>query len=379
MPAEQEPLGLYVHWPFCRSKCPYCDFNSHVRKSIDEARWRDALVRELDYFADQVGRRQLISIFFGGGTPSLMDPATVAAVINRAAQHFDMGPAAEITLEANPTSVEATRFAGYRAAGVNRVSLGVQSLRDADLKALGRGHTAQEAVAAVRLAQAIFPRVSFDMIYTRPQQTLADWRVELGEALALAAGHLSLYQLTIEEGTAYHQMQAEGRLSMPDDDTGAAFFDLTQDTCAAAGLPAYEVSNHAMAGQESRHNLVYWRYQPYIGIGPGAHGRLPLGATGRLATQQQRLPEDWLRAVETDGHGTAESGEITGLEQAQEALLMGLRLTEGVAWDRIALAVNEAALQNFVDQGLLIRRDGRLRACGDGRLLLNRLIAELAR
>lgn len=376
--ARDEPLGLYVHWPFCRSKCPYCDFNSHVRKSIDEARWRAALVRELDHFAAIVGRRTLISIFFGGGTPSLMDPATVAAVIDRAVGHFDAAPDIEITLEANPTSVEAERFAGYRTAGVNRVSLGVQSLRDADLKALGRGHTAAEALAAVKLAQSLFPRVSFDLIHTRPQQTLEDWRTELRQALDLAAGHLSLYQLTIEEGTAYHQMEAEGRLLMPDDDTSAAFFEATQDMCAAAGMPAYEVSNHAAAGQESRHNLIYWRYQPYIGIGPGAHGRLPVGDTGRRATQQIRQPEEWLQAVETHGHGTAEMSEISALDQAQEALLVGLRLTEGVAWERVAPAVKETALQDFMEQGLLVRRDGRLWACGDGRLLLNRLIAELA-
>lgn len=374
-----DAIGLYIHWPFCRSKCPYCDFNSHVRKSIDEDRWRAALLTELDHFAARTGRRGLASIFFGGGTPSLMDPATVAAVIDRAVQRFDPAPDVEITLEANPTSVEAGRFAGYRAAGVNRVSLGVQSLRDADLKSLGRGHTAAEAVAAVRLAQSLFDRVSFDLIYARPQQTLDDWRAELAEALALAAGHLSLYQLTIEEGTAYDQMHAEGRLVVPDEDVAADLYDLTQVMCGAAALVAYEVSNYARPGEESRHNLIYWRYQPYIGIGPGAHGRAPLSAAGRLATEQIRLPEDWLQAVEAHGHGTTAESEITPDEQAREALLMGLRLTEGVAWDRVAPVVDETAAKRLADLGLLRLEGGRLQALGDGRLLLNRLLAELVR
>lgn len=381
MPASPPPeavLGIYVHWPFCRSKCPYCDFNSHVRKAIDEARWRVALVAELDHFAEAVGPRRVASIFFGGGTPSLMEPMTVAAVINRVAARFVLDADAEITLEANPTSVEAARFQGFRAAGVNRLSLGVQSLRDPALKALGRGHTAAEAIAAARLAQATFPRTSFDLIYARPGQRAADWRAELAEALALSAGHLSLYQLTLEEGTAYHQMAMEGRLTLPDEEEAADFYALTQDMCAAAGLPAYEISNHARPGEESRHNLVYWRYQPYLGIGPGAHGRLPQ-AGGLAATAQLRSPEEWLQAVEAHGHGTAMNEPLDPRTMAEERLLMGLRLLDGVAVADVAPILNEDAAAALEQQGLLRRERGRIAVTPAGALVLNAVIAALSR
>ena len=290
-------FGVYVHWPFCASKCPYCDFNSHVRAEIDEARWRAALVRELDHFAALAPGRTVTSIFFGGGTPSLMAPATVAAVIERTANHWRLAGDVEITLEANPTSVEAGRFAGYRDAGVNRVSLGVQSLDDRALGFLGRGHDAAEARAAVAVAHARFPRVSFDLIYARPGQSPAAWRRELAEALQIAGEHLSLYQLTLEPGTAFHARAARGALALPGGDAAAALYDVTQEVLEGAGLPAYEISNHAVPGAESRHNLTYWRSGDYLGVGPGAHGRLT-GGGAVLAIAQTRSPERWLAAVE---------------------------------------------------------------------------------
>lgn len=377
-PPPEAALGVYIHWPFCRSKCPYCDFNSHVRKAIDEARWRAALVAELDHFAAAVGQRRVASIFFGGGTPSLMEPMTAAAIINRVAARFALDADAEITLEANPTSVEAERFQGFRAAGVNRLSLGIQSLRDPALKALGRGHTAAEAVAAARLAQATFPRTSFDLIYARPGQTLEEWRAELGEALSLSAGHLSLYQLTLEEGTAYHQMAMEGRLVVPGEEEAAEFYALTQERCLAAGLPAYEISNHARPGEESRHNLIYWRYQPYIGVGPGAHGRLPKGG-GLTATAQLRSPEEWLQAVEARGHGTATWEPLDRRAMAEERLLMGLRLREGVAAADVAAILNQDAAAALEHEGLLRSGRGRLAVTPAGALVLNAVIAALSR
>jgi oxygen-independent coproporphyrinogen-3 oxidase len=377
-------FGLYVHWPFCLSKCPYCDFNSHVRESIDHARWRAALLAELDHYADETAGRALGSIFFGGGTPSLMEPATVTAVIDRAALRWQFADDIEITLEANPSSVEAARFTGYRAAGVNRVSLGVQSLDDAALKGLGRRHDAAEARTAVALAHRLFDRVSFDLIYTRPGQTPEAWRAELSEALAMAGEHLSLYQLTIEPNTAYESAFRQGRLVMPDEDSAAALYELTQELMEAAGRPAYEISNHARPGAESRHNLTYWRYGDYVGIGPGAHGRLTLGGE-KMATRQHRAPEAWLAAVETAGHATRTREAVAPQERAAEMLMMGLRLAEGVSraafraetgMDLIE-AVDGAALARLADVGYVTLDDTALRATSEGRQRLDAVLAAL--
>jgi len=331
-------FGIYVHWPFCAQKCPYCDFNSHVRfGGIDEARFLAAYLRELEHAAALTGPREVASIFFGGGTPSLMQPQTVAAILDRIAQLWAVAPGAEITLEANPGSAEAARFAGYARAGVNRVSLGVQSLRDDILKSLGRIHTAAEAVSALKIANAHFDRVSFDLIYARPRQTVEDWQHELGEALALARGHLSLYQLTIEPETPFAALHAAGKLVVPEGEEALALYEVTQELTAAAGLPAYEISNHATSGQESRHNLLYWRYGEYAGCGPGAHGRLVFDGA-RHATSTERSPEQWAELVERQGFGWVEAVPVSRAEQADERLLMGLRLSEGIDLNRLAAA-----------------------------------------
>ncbi len=330
---EAPAFGVYIHWPFCAQKCPYCDFNSHVRfGGIDEARFLAAYLAELDHAAALVGARTVQSIFFGGGTPSLMAPATVEAILDRIAHHWQIAADAEITLEANPGSVEAGRFRGYASAGVNRVSLGVQSLDDDVLRSLGRIHSVAEAKAAIEIARAHFRRVSFDLIYARPRQTVAQWRAELAEALALAQGHLSLYQLTIEPDTPFASLHAAGKLVVPDADAAHALYDVTQELTAAAGLPAYEISNHATPGEESRHNLLYWRYGEYVGCGPGAHGRLVLDAA-RHATSAERGPERWVERVEADGCGWIETTRLSPAEEADERLLMGLRLTEGIVLD----------------------------------------------
>ncbi len=387
--AADRGFGLYVHWPFCQSKCPYCDFNSHVREGVDHARWRAALLAELDHYADATPGRVLGSIFFGGGTPSLMEPATVAAVIERAGQRWAPADDIEITLEANPGSVEAARFAGYRAAGVNRVSLGVQSLQDDALKLLGRRHDASEARAAIGLAHKHFPRISFDLIYTRPGQAPDGWRAELDEALALAGEHLSLYQLTIEPNTAFEGAVRHGRLVMPDEDSAAVLFELTQERMEAAGRPAYEISNHARPGAESRHNLTYWRYGDYVGIGPGAHGRLTLrtknGGGDKIATRQHRAPEAWLAAVEARGHATRTREPVAPADRAAEMLMMGLRLAEGVARQAIIAEAgvdiesitDPAALRRLVEGGYLVLDDAALRATPDGRQRLNAVLAAL--
>jgi putative oxygen-independent coproporphyrinogen III oxidase len=330
-------FGIYVHWPFCAAKCPYCDFNSHVhRGEFDERAYVAAYDRELAHFARETPGRRVQSIFFGGGTPSLMDPRSVGAILEAIGRHWEVDPNAEITLEANPTSVEADRFRGYRAAGVNRVSLGVQSLRPEPLAALGRLHSVDEAIAAVRLAQAIFPRSSFDLIYARPHQTLEDWSDELTEALWLAeAGHLSLYQLTIEQGTRYYDLHRTGKLKMPGEELSADFFDMTQELTQKAGLPAYEISNHARPGQESRHNLLYWRYGEYVGVGPGAHGRLLIG-NQRHATATEKLPFEWKRRVDARGHGMVTDDILSWEEEGDELLVMGLRLREGIDPARFA-------------------------------------------
>ena len=373
-------FGLYVHWPFCAAKCPYCDFNSHVRRGIDQDRWRAALVAGVRRSADTVPGRVLNSVFFGGGTPSLMPPETVAAVLE-AARAWPWANDIEITLEANPTSVEAGRFRAYRDAGVNRVSLGVQALDDAALRALGRMHDVAEALAAFDIARDTFDRVSFDLIYARQGQGLADWRAELSRALALAVDHLSLYQLTIEAGTRFGDLHARGRLrGLPPPGLSADLYALTSDLCGAAGLPAYEVSNHALPGAESRHNLVYWRYGDYAAVGPGAHARLTSGGT-RTATEALRAPEAWLSAVEAGGTGLALSEALSPEDQAVEMLLMGLRLSDGIDLARhAALAgrpLDAGAVADLAADGLLAVRDGRLVATAAGRIVLEAVLRRL--
>jgi len=381
---DAPPLALYIHWPFCLSKCPYCDFNSHVRAAIDEARWRAALLRDLEHYASLTRGRTVTSIFFGGGTPSLMSATTVGAVLERAGQLWLFDPHVEITLEANPTSVEAERFRDFRASGVNRVSLGVQALDDAALKFLGRGHNSAEALAALAVARRTFDRFSFDIIYARPHQTVAAWEQELDRALNLAGDHLSVYQLTIEAGTAFAASHARGDFALPDEDTQGALYETTEARLAAAGLPAYEISNHARPGAECRHNLAYWRYDDYVGVGPGAHGRLTLDGA-KVATRQRRAPETWLETVERQGHGTEEQVALTLDEQREELLMMGLRLREGVARARckavlgqdIETALDPERLVILVEAGFLELDDLRLAATPAGRQRLNSVLARL--
>jgi oxygen-independent coproporphyrinogen-3 oxidase len=383
-PSESDDLALYVHWPFCLSKCPYCDFNSHVRGAIDEARWRAALVREITHFAEGSAGRRLTSIFFGGGTPSLMSPATVAAVIETAATSWRFADGIEITLEANPTSVEAARFAGFGAAGVNRVSLGVQALDDDALAALGRHHSAREALAAVLLAARAFPRYSFDLIYARPGQSVEAWRGELAAALDHARDHLSVYQLTAEAGTPFGHAVETGRVILPDEDLAVDLYETTQDILTAAGLPAYEVSNHAAPGAECRHNLTYWLSGDYVGVGPGAHGRLSAHGSA-VATEQFRRPEAWLTAVEANGHGTERSERIGPFDRAVEVLMMGLRLTGGIPRETFRRvlgrepedAFDAARVAMLVEGGFLILDSTGLRATAAGRQRLNAVLAAL--
>lgn len=382
--ARDPGFAIYVHWPFCLAKCPYCDFNSHVRADVDQARWRRALLRELDHYAGETGRRRVTSLFFGGGTPSLMQPESVAAVIEAVRARFAPDPALEITLEANPTSVEAGRFAAYRQAGVNRVSLGVQALDDDALRFLGRQHSAAEALAAVALARRHFPRVSFDLMTARPDQDAAAWRRELTRALAEAPEHISIYQLTIETNTSFAAAQRRGERVAGDADTAAALYELTQEVLDAAGMPAYEVSNHARPGAACRHNLTYWRYGDYTGIGPGAHGRLGLDGA-KLATRQHRAPEAWLRAVERSGHGTRRRTPLTPATRLAELVMMGLRLDEGIArhaFRRELGAPAEALLAEdrlsaLEDAGYLVREAAAIRATPAGRRRLDALLAYL--
>ena len=382
-PTTDPGFGVYVHWPFCASKCPYCDFNSHVRfGAVDEPRFAAAFAREIAYMAALAPDRTVTSIFLGGGTPSLMKPATVGAILNTIAKAWTVVPDAEITLEANPSSVEAERFAGYRAAGVNRVSLGVQAINDADLKALGRLHSAAEARRAIDIAAATFERFSFDLIYARPVQTPETWRAELTEALTLVRDHLSLYQLTIEEGTPFAGLHRAGKLAVPDPDLADALFEITQELTEAAGVPAYEISNHARPGAESRHNLTYWRYGEYAGIGPGSHGRLIVdGARRTMATERQ--PETWIDTVERGGHGLVESSALNPAEEADELLLMGLRLAEGIDLDRLArvggVRPAVATIERLEGLGLIRRpTPGRLVATRAGRFVLNELVLQLS-
>jgi putative oxygen-independent coproporphyrinogen III oxidase len=373
-------LALYIHWPFCLSKCPYCDFNSHVREGVDEAEWKAALLADLAHEAALTQGQKLGSIFFGGGTPSLMPPATVAALIEAAGRHWQFAPDIEITLEANPSSVEAARFADLAAAGVNRVSLGLQSLDDEALRVLGRRHDANEGLAALETAQTNFARVSFDLIYALPGQTAVRWETQLARALGFGTGHLSLYQLTIEPGTRFETMVRQKQFTELDPDLAADLFLLTRDVTAAAGLPAYEISNHARPGQESRHNLTYWRYGDYVGVGPGAHGR-----RNGLATVRHRKPENFLGAVAREGHGIAEERKLGTREQAAEALLMGLRLREGIDPGAIArrFELDPAALIDrkrrdlYIAQGLLRETPDRLIVTDAGMPLLDALLGEL--
>jgi len=383
MPA-MDPLALYIHWPFCLAKCPYCDFNSHVRDRIPQDRFARALRTELAWEAARLGRRPLASIFFGGGTPSLMEPDTVAALIADATTLFDPLPGLEVTLEANPTSVELAKLQGFRDAGVNRVSLGVQSLDATALAMLGRQHSAGQAVAALEAARATFPRVSFDLIYARPGQGVAAWQAELDQALALCADHLSLYQLTIEPGTGFEALHRRGELVLPDDDLAADLYTATADACAAHGLLPYEVSNLARPGGESRHNLAYWRYADYAGIGPGAHGRVTLGGD-LVATRRHRAPEPWADRVERQGHGSTAEERISPRDRAREMLLMGLRLTEGIDAARFAVrtglplqdALDQDVLEQAQEAGYVTFAEGRLTATNEGRLRLDTLLAQL--
>lgn len=374
-------FGLYVHWPFCASKCPYCDFNSHVAARIDQRRWQAAYLAEIDRVAALTGPRVLNTVFFGGGTPSLMEPEVVAAILERARSRWTPANDIEVTLEANPGSVEAGRFRGYADAGVNRVSMGIQALNDADLKRLGRLHSAAEARTAFDIARAAFARVSFDLIYARQHQTRAEWRSELKTALGMAIDHLSLYQLTIEDGTAFGARQAAGGLrGLPEDDLAADMYLETQEVCAEAGMPAYEVSNHAAPGSESRHNLIYWRCGDYAGIGPGAHGRLTL-AGRRRATETFRAPGDWLSRVERDGSGESAPETVERPEQATEYLMMALRLAEGLDLRRYATIAgcppDSRRIRELSEMGLLRIKDDRLQATDGGRAVLNSVIREL--
>jgi len=379
-----EPLALYIHWPFCLAKCPYCDFNSHVRERIDQDRFGRALRTELGWEAARLGRRSLGSIFFGGGTPSLMEPATVAALIADAGRLFDMTADCEITLEANPTSVEAAKLQAFRDAGVNRISIGVQSFDPEDLRRLGRQHSTVQAIAALEIGRRIFPRISFDLIYARPGQTMAGWRAELRQALALAADHLSLYQLTIEPGTVYEGMHRRGEIVLPDPELAADLYDATGEEAARFGLLGYEVSNYARPGSESRHNLAYWRYADYAGIGPGAHGRLSLDG-GRVATRRHRAPEPWADLVERQGHGSTAEERVSDEDSAHEMLLMGLRLSEGIDAARFErrtktdlMTILDPATLAQARDALYIDWDGaQLRATPEGRKRLDALLGAL--
>ena len=374
-------FGLYLHWPFCQSKCPYCDFNSHVAAEIDQTRWQVAYLTEIDRIAAETPGRILHSVFFGGGTPSLMEPDLVAAILDRVRAAWRTVNDPEVTLEANPTSVEAGRFRGYHQAGVTRISMGIQALNDRDLQALGRRHTVAEAERAFAVARQTFDRVSFDLIYARQNQSLPDWRAELQRALAMAVDHLSLYQLTIEDGTAFGARHAAGGLAgLPGDDLSADLYAVTQDLCAKAGMPAYEVSNHAASGAQSRHNLIYWRMGDYAGIGPGAHGRLTLDGT-RWATEAQKSPLGWLTQVERGGAGEEPRAAIPRAEQATEYLMMSLRLAEGTDMQRYAalsgFPLNDNVINQLEDIGMVRRDDARLIATHQGRMVLNAVLRDL--
>jgi len=383
--APDPGFGIYFHWPFCRKKCPYCDFNSHVREAVDQRVWAAALLTELNYFADRIEPQKVTSIFFGGGTPSLMLPETIAALIDGVKARFDLLSDAEISLEANPTSAEGAHFEGYRAAGVNRLSMGVQSLQDEALAFLGREHSVQEALKTIEMARGIFPNISFDLIYALPGQTVEDWIADLKAALALAGDHISLYQLTIEPNTGFAGSLRRGEFTLPKDEIAEEMYEVTQKICADAGLPSYEISNHARPGAECRHNLTYWRYGAYLGIGPGAHGRLP-HPKGRLATEQIKKPEIWLKSVQDKGHGSLLETEVFDpIERAEELLLMGLRLREGVWFSNFeklvgrpfSRIVSDDNLNRLIEVGFLTKDQDRLLATENGRFVLNSVLGHL--
>ena len=379
-----EPFGVYIHWPFCASKCPYCDFNSHVRDTIDQQRWCNALLREIETTAESTPERPVTSIFFGGGTPSLMPPETVAAVMDKIKGEWGLAETVEVTLEANPTSVEAGNFSALAKAGISRVSLGIQSLNDGVLRFLGRGHSAHEAIDAIEVAAELFERYSFDLIYARPEQNLRDWCSELERALAIAGSHISLYQLTIEKGTPFHGLLRRGQLTPLEDKPAAEMFFETRQRLQEAGLPAYETSNHASPGAECQHNLLYWRYQDYAGIGPGAHGRLTLDSA-KHAVERRRNPERWLEAVERDGHGTRSVEELDRSERLMELVIMGLRIGEGIPIERFHQitgqewtdCLDRGAVSFLIDQGLLEDDPSVIRATEAGHLCLNAVIQQL--
>lgn len=380
--SEYGGFGLYLHWPYCESKCPYCDFNSHVATKIDQNLWQTAYLSEIDRLASETGDRVLQSVFFGGGTPSLMDPDLVSAILERVKKNWRSSNEPEITLEANPSSIEAGRFRAYRDAGVNRISMGMQAMNDEDLKRLGRRHSAKEAIDAFEIARNCFDRVSFDLIYARQDQDLGSWKTELEAALTLAIDHLSLYQLTIEEGTAFaERLSAGGLKGLPEEDLGADLYDLTQDLCEKWGMPAYEVSNHAKPDAESRHNLIYWRGGDYMGIGPGAHGRLTLGGT-RFATESPKAPKLWLDMVAQRSFGELPRTPLTAEDRGLEYLLMSMRLTEGMDMDRYrklsGSLLDPTVIQDLVGLGVVELQRNRLRATRKGRVVLNAVISKLA-
>lgn len=370
-------FGIYIHWPFCKSKCPYCDFNSHVAESIDHQRWLKAYLTELDYWANQTSDRTVSSIFLGGGTPSLMKPETVQGIIDFIQSKWRMTNACEITLEANPTSIEADKFQGFRAAGINRVSIGVQSLNAADLKFLGREHNPEQARAAIELAAKTFDRFSFDLIYARPNQTVESWKNELQDALKMAGNHLSLYQLTIEQGTPFFTRHARGEFQVPEQDHAADLYDVTQEIMEQAGLPAYEVSNHARPGEESRHNLTYWHYDDYIGVGPGAHGRVALDGQ-KFATRTHRAPELWMERVERDRHGHHPHNPVSATAELQERIMMGLRLKEGIPAVQVPSEIFQGErFKKLVSEGFMADRRDVLVTTPQGFKCLNAVLGYL--
>lgn len=375
-------LALYIHWPFCEAKCPYCDFNSHVRlKPIDQNLFGKALIQELRYQSQKVQKRSLTSIFFGGGTPSLMEPSIVEHIIKEAENLFGFTPNIEITLEANPGSSEVQRFADYKNAGINRLSIGVQSFNDDVLHSLGRIHDKQQAQQALRAAEKIFSRYSFDMIYTRQGQSLREWKQELQEALSYAREHISLYQLTIESGTHFYQLHQKGLLTLPDDDASRSFYDLTQEECEKAGFPAYEISNHSSIHAESRHNLVYWRYGEYLGIGPGAHGRILMN-NSRIALHNERNPEKWLQKIKEYNHACVEQNILSPFEQAEEYVMMGMRLREGISPEIFkqlsnGISISTTVLSEMISLGFIEHYENKIRATCTGFPVLNRLVSQL--